>query len=143
MRNHLVGVHVRRSAAAGLEHIHDKLGIVRAFGYLIRGLLDRRRQMPRQFAEFSVDFCGAGFDEPQRPQKRPRETEPADGEILDRALRLRSVQSAAGTATSPMESCSMRAGAAGGISDFIPSVISHSLVRRISAIVTVGGCFAA
>ena len=54
LADHLVGVHVRRSAAAGLEDIHHELRIVRAFHHLIRGSLVCRGNARGQLAQIAV-----------------------------------------------------------------------------------------
>ena len=49
-RDHLVGVHVGRGAAAGLEDVEDELVVVLALGDRLRGLDDRRAELGRKQA---------------------------------------------------------------------------------------------
>jgi hypothetical protein len=71
-RDHLVGVHVGRGAAAGLENVENELVVVLALADRLRGPDDRRPQLLGEQAEIHVDL-GRGFlDQPQRPDEPAR-----------------------------------------------------------------------
>src|SRR5665213_1855704 len=98
MRDHLVSIHVRRCAATGLENVDDKLSVVIAGCHGIGSLLDGCGKFGRQLAQPSVYSRGGAFNYAQRAQEGARKSQPADREILNRALRLRTVQRIGGDA---------------------------------------------
>ena len=107
--DHLVGVHVRLRARAGLEHDQRKLGIERAVDDFLRGTLDQRPS-PGNTPSAALAARRRLLDEAEGAHHRPAEREAghADREVLDRPLRLRAPQPVRGTATSPRESRSIR-----------------------------------
>ena len=58
--DHLVGVHVRRGAAAGLEDVDDELVVVLAVGDRLRGLDDRLAELGVEQPR-SMLTCAAAF----------------------------------------------------------------------------------
>ena len=92
-RNHLVGVHVGRSARACLEDVDRELVVVLALGNRERRAFDRPGLLCIEQAEVQVDPGRRGLDQSQSADKRTRECVSGNREVLDGALRLRSVQS--------------------------------------------------
>ncbi len=90
--DHLVGVHVRRRARPGLEHVDGELVEVLARGHLLGGGLDRPGHVVVEHAELGVRPGRRRLDLADRPQQRRRQRSSADREVLHRALGLRAVQ---------------------------------------------------
>ena len=86
--DHLVGVHVGRGAAAGLEDVEDELVVVLTVGDGLRGLDDRLAELGGQQPQVHVDLRRRLLDQPHRAEERARKSERADLEVLDRAARL-------------------------------------------------------
>ena len=94
--DHLIGVHVRGGAAAGLKDIDDELAVVGSRGYGFGGVLNGGGEIAGQFTQGSVDLGGGCFDLPEGAQEGPGEVESADGEVEDGALGLGSVEGVGG-----------------------------------------------
>ena len=88
----LVGVHVAARARAGLKYVQRKLIVIPALRHLERCGLDRGGEARRQVAEIGIRGGSGALDESQGANERARHAQPAGGEILDRALRLRAPQ---------------------------------------------------
>jgi hypothetical protein len=88
----LVGVHVGRGAAPGLEYIDREVLIVRA----ARDFLRRRHKsfgfVARQQFQIGVGLGRGGLDQRQSADESTPKAQARDREVLDRALRLRPVQ---------------------------------------------------
>ena len=95
-RDHLVGVHVRRRAAAGLEHIEHELVVVLALGDRLSGSNNRRSELGIEQTQVQVHPRRGLFDQAHGPDKLTRETEIADLKVTRRALSLRPVVSLGG-----------------------------------------------
>jgi hypothetical protein len=89
---HLVDVHVRRGAAAGLVGVDRKLVVVMAGDQLVRGEHHGLRDRFREDAELQVDDRGGTLDSCECHDLCRLESASGDGEVLDRALRLGSVE---------------------------------------------------
>lgn len=87
-RDHLVRVHIGLRAAAGLPDHQRELIVVQAVGDFGGGFLDRVGERGVE-AVLAVDLCGGLFDAAERADQRDGHSLAADGEIGDRALRLR------------------------------------------------------
>ena len=87
----LVGVHVALRAAAGLEDDQRELGVERAVHDLGGGARDELGLVLRQPAELLVGPRRRQLEHAERPDHpaAPAEVLRADGEVLERALRLR------------------------------------------------------
>src|SRR5690606_36328031 len=92
----LVGVHVRRRARAGLEHVDGEVLVVLALGDLVGRARDRRGQVRLQHAEPGVHARGGRLQQAERANLSPFERPAGDGEVLHGALRLRAVQGVGG-----------------------------------------------
>ena len=79
--DHLVGVHVRRGARAGLEDVDDELVVVLPVGDGLGGLDDRRPEVGVEQAEVHVDLGRGLLDQAHRPDQGPGGPERADLEI--------------------------------------------------------------
>ena len=88
----LVRVHIRGCAGACLEDIEDELDIVLAVHDLLRGRFDRRRRLRRDAADLLIDLRGGALDQREGADEAAGESQVADGEIADGALRLRAPQ---------------------------------------------------
>src|SRR5581483_9739087 len=80
--DHLVGVHVGRGAAAGLEYVDRKMIVELAIG-------DATGSGPNAFGgffgkvpEIGVDLRGGAFDQAHGANERAWKTQPANREIL-------------------------------------------------------------
>src|SRR5438105_13697107 len=89
MRNDLVGVGVGRRTGASLENIQHELVVERAgrAGHLVGGFGDGFGLVCVQNAELAIRACRGGFEGAQRPDEASVEAFPADGKVLDGALR--------------------------------------------------------
>ncbi len=94
--DHLVCIHVRAGARAGLEHIERELGIVLARGDFCRGTVDGPRSLRIQQLQAGVGTCGGLLHQPEGADERARHLESADREILHGALRLGTPQGLCG-----------------------------------------------
>jgi len=92
----LVGVHVGRSAGAGLENIQDELAVPLAINDLLGRLDNGGGQFRFEIAQLLIGQCGVFLNQPQRSDKPARKTQFADGKILDRTGGLRAVISGCG-----------------------------------------------
>ena len=96
MRDHLVGIHVGRSAAAGLENVHDELRVVMTFGNLHRRALDGERDRQINPAVHAVNVRRRGLDDPEGADERPLQAHRADREVFNGAGGLRSIEGIGG-----------------------------------------------
>ena len=92
IRDHLVGVHVRARAGAGLEDVDRELVVELAGGDAVAGGGDALGHLGVEQPEIGIRACGGGLDpaEPVRDRGRNRLTR--DGEIGDRLVGLASPQ---------------------------------------------------
>ena len=90
VRDHLVGVHVRLGAAAGLEDHQRKLVVELPGDHLIRRLHDQLHRLGGQLAEFAVGERRTLLEDPEAllDGAAPLETLNADLEVVPRAFRL-------------------------------------------------------
>ena len=88
VRDHLVGVHVRGGAAAGLEDVDPEVVVEQPVGDLAGRRHDGLRERRVEQAEVGVGPGGGPLERPEDPEVPARQTEVADGERLDRALGL-------------------------------------------------------
>ena len=79
--DHLVGVHVRRGAAAGLEDVEHELVVVLALGHGLGRTDDGRAELGGEQAEIHVDLGRGLLDQAEGPDELAREPEPADLEV--------------------------------------------------------------
>src|SRR5581483_11473877 len=96
--DHLVGVHVGRGAAAGLENVDREMIVELAIG-------DATGSGPNAFGgffgkvpEIGVDLRGGAFDQAHGANERARKTQATDWEVFDRALRLSAIEGVFGDA---------------------------------------------
>ncbi len=87
--DHLVDVHVALGAAAGLPDHQWELRVVVACQHFVRRLFDQPGQVGRQVAVAIVDPCGGLLDQRQGVHHLDRHALLTDGEVDQRALRLR------------------------------------------------------
>ena len=128
--DHLVGVHVRRGAAAGLEDVDDELVVVLAVGDRLRGLDDRARRARRGAGSRSMLTCAAAFL--IRPIARMNERGNRSGLIWKFRPRRRGlgpVIGLDGTSISPIESRSLRVLAKASLSPASPSIDDPATIR--------------
>jgi hypothetical protein len=92
--DYFVGVHVGRSAGAGLKNIHDEFLVVLAVHDFLRGPMDHVGGFFVQQTEVAVRRSGGVLDQRQRADKSRWKADAANGEIFHRALRLGAVVSA-------------------------------------------------
>ena len=92
MADYLIGVHVRGSAAAGLEDVDREFIVVSPFHDLFCRGFDSCRQSRRQVTHAAVHVRGSAFDHSQRADKRAWEALSADREVLDRSRCLRPIE---------------------------------------------------
>ena len=90
--DHLVGVHVGRSAGAGLIDVNREIPIPSTVRHLLRRLDNCLGQLRLQVSQFLVDLRGGQLDQPQRTYEAAREGDAADGEVLHRAHGLCAVE---------------------------------------------------
>ena len=90
--DHLVGVHIGGGTAAGLKNVDHELSVVIARCNRVRRLCDRVCQFRGQLPKLPVDSRGCAFNHSQCANESTRETQSADWKILDRSLRLSTVQ---------------------------------------------------
>jgi hypothetical protein len=93
---HLVGVHVRGCAGAGLEHVDRELRVELTLGHPISRRDDTVGQFGVDHAQFGVDHRGRRLDLRERVHKRRRQRLPGDREVLHSTLGLRPPQCVAG-----------------------------------------------
>ena len=91
-RQHLVGVHVGAGARTRLENVQHKVVVMLAHCHLVRRFLDGLGHGGLHQAQFLVGGRGCTLDQPQRTHKRTREAQVADREVVDRTLRLCTVE---------------------------------------------------
>ena len=84
VRDHLVGVHVRRGAGAGLEDIHRELVVVLARGHGLPGGRDPLGEIRIHQAQFGVRPCRGGLDPAEGTDDGRWNRLAGDREILDR-----------------------------------------------------------
>jgi hypothetical protein len=87
--DHLVGIHVRRGARAGLEDVDRELRIVQALGDLHRCAADRVGDRRLQQPEALIDIGRRGLDQAQRADHAAWQPQARNGEVVDGALSLR------------------------------------------------------
>src|SRR6185437_3865094 len=92
LRDHLVRVHVRRGARAGLEDVDRELRVVLAGGDLVAGALDRARFGFRQQPELAVDRRGGALQAAQPADHLDGDGLTGDREVLDGLARLAAPQ---------------------------------------------------
>ena len=90
--DHLVGVHVGGSAAAGLKDVNDKLVIIGAAGHLFGSALDGFGPFGGQMAQFTVYFRRGALEESQRAYESAGQSQSADRKVLNRSRSLRAIQ---------------------------------------------------
>ena len=85
-----VHVHIALGARAGLEHHQREFGIPLASNHFVSGVNNQARQVFREFAQLLVGQSSRFFQDAQRLNHAaaPLEAVAANGEVLDRALRL-------------------------------------------------------
>ena len=91
-RDDLVGVHVRRRARAGLEHVDRELPVVPAGRDRVGGLRDPLGERAVEQPELGVDARGGALDAPEPAQDRDRHRLARHGEVGDRLRRLAAPQ---------------------------------------------------
>ena len=79
--DHLVGVHVGRGAAPGLEDVDHELTVELSVGHLLGGLRDRLAEPALEQPELDVDDRRLTLDQAQRPDEVAREAQRADREV--------------------------------------------------------------
>ena len=87
--DHLVGVHVRLRARAGLPDDQREMVVELAVDHLLRGLDDRLADLRVEPLQFHVGFGSGALDDAERTHDGERLLLPAYLEIAERALRLR------------------------------------------------------
>ncbi|MNJ60355.1 hypothetical protein D3C77_560780 [compost metagenome] len=87
--DHFVDVHIALGAAAGLPDHQRKLVVVLAVQHFVGGLFDQSGDVGWQIADAVVDACGGLLDQRQCVQHGQRHALVANGEVDQRALRLR------------------------------------------------------
>ena len=97
-RDHLVRVHVRRGARAGLEDVDRELVVELACGDAVGGGCDALGLVGVEQAQLGVHAGGSGLDPAEPAGDGGRDRPPGDGEVLDRLPRL-GPQSSSFTAT--------------------------------------------
>jgi hypothetical protein len=95
-REHLVHVHVRGGAGAGLEDVHGEVLVVLPGRHLVGGGHDGLGQVLREHAEAGVGLGGGLLDPGEGLDVAALERGAGDREVLHRALRLRPVQGVLG-----------------------------------------------
>jgi hypothetical protein len=86
--DHLVGVHVRRGAGAGLEDVDRKLVVVATVGDLVRGLGDPLGEACVEQAELGVGARGRRLEPAEPPDHRHGQGLARDREVVDRLAGL-------------------------------------------------------
>ena len=89
VRDHLVGVHVRLGARAGLPDDQREMVVELAVDHLLRRLDDGLAELRVEPAERHVGLGRGALDDAERAHDRQRLLLPADLEIAEGALRLR------------------------------------------------------
>ena len=89
VRDHFVGVHVGLCARARLPNHQREVVVKLAVNHFLCGLLNRRGQGRVQIPELQVHRGAGLLDHTQGTHDRHRLLFPANGEVHDRALRLR------------------------------------------------------
>jgi hypothetical protein len=87
--DHLVGVHVRLRARAGLPHDQREVIVQLPLGDLLGRLDDGRADRRIEFAQRHVGLGGGALDDAEGPDDRQRLSLPSDLEVLQAALGLR------------------------------------------------------
>src|SRR6188472_551121 len=90
VRDHLVDIHVGLGSRAGLPHRQREMRIELSFRHLARRLADRLAKLGLQPTERHVGLGRRMLDDAERPDDGLWLLFPADLEIAERALRLRS-----------------------------------------------------
>src|SRR5690348_7894299 len=83
IRNHLVRIHVRRGAGAGLKNIDGKFGVQFSVDDLGSRLLDRFGWFLVDQSQRVVDASGSPFDHSHGSNDRPRHPQRADWKVFD------------------------------------------------------------
>ena len=89
VRDHLVDVHVRLRPTTGLPDVQRELVVVLAVDDLVGGLHDQLRLLGRELAEVLVGEGGGLLEDGHAPDDGLRHAVVADGEMMERPLRLR------------------------------------------------------
>jgi hypothetical protein len=87
-RDHLVRVHVRRGAGAGLEDVDRELVVVLSLRDGVARARDPLGELGVQVAELRIDASRGGLDAAQPVDDRSGDRMPGDLEVLDRLARL-------------------------------------------------------
>ena len=98
VRNHLVGIHVRRRAGAALDHVDDELVVQLAVAYLAACLHDRVRALLVEQSDFVVR-SGRCFLDAREGADQVRidgDRIAGDGKVLQRPERLDAIQGIVG-----------------------------------------------
>ena len=90
VRDHLVGVHVRRRATAALNELEWEGGVVLTRGDLPRGPNDGVSELRRERTELGVGSCGGGLDvaEPSDQRWLAGKGDTRDGEVCESTSRV-------------------------------------------------------
>jgi hypothetical protein len=93
VRDHLVGVHVRRRAGAALDHVDHEVLVVAAGANLLRGADDEVGDVVGEEPEVVVRERGGLLDRGQRGDERGKLSQggAGDREVLERAQGLDSI----------------------------------------------------
>ena len=81
--DHLVGVHVRGGARAGLKNVHRKVFVVFALGHLLRRLGDQGRDRRFDRTELLVRFGGGGLEVTESVNHLRGDRTMGDGKVAD------------------------------------------------------------
>jgi hypothetical protein len=92
----LVGVHVRLGAAAGLPDAEREVVVELAGDDLVGGAGDEVGAVGRHLAQVAVDQGAGLLEDAEGAEDRPRHAVGADGEVDQRARRLRAVVAVGG-----------------------------------------------
>jgi hypothetical protein len=87
-RDHLVGVHVRRGARTGLEHVDGELGVVLAGGDGVGGSSDALGDVGIEQTEFGVHPGRRGLDAPEPSGHLGRDRFAGHREVVNRLAGL-------------------------------------------------------
>src|SRR2546427_10293763 len=87
VRDHLVGIGIRRRSRAGLKDIHDEVLVELAFLDFLGRLLNRVGETGLEQPELGVDECGRALHLRQGADEATREPQVADRIVLSGTLR--------------------------------------------------------
>ena len=89
--DHFIGVHIAAGAGTGLENVEREMGVVCAVGDFGAGALNGRSHLRVHLRQIQIDSRSRPFDQPDGADKLSRETQWADGKVVNRSLGLGSV----------------------------------------------------